>query len=93
MANKLSESYKVLLLEHGGNHPNFFLPVPCLTYFLHGEPPIDWKWTTVPQKKSSFGLNNNVSCHFAECNDYLLLGIKLHNIREGDSCNAMIKDI
>ena len=80
MANKLSESYKVLLLEAGGS-PNFFLSVPVLTYLLHGEPPIDWKWTTVPQKKSSFGLNNNVSRHFAVCNDNLSLG-RLHDIRE-----------
>jgi hypothetical protein len=36
------------------------LRIPLLTYILYGRSPIDWKFETVPQKASSFGLNNNV---------------------------------
>ncbi len=59
LANRLSESHRVLLLEAGGT-PNAMLRIPLLTYILYGRSPIDWKFETVPQKASSFGLNNNV---------------------------------
>lgn len=59
IANKLSQNFKVLLLEAGGEaSPHTKLPI--FAYIMFGKEPEDWKYVTVPQKYSSFGLENNV---------------------------------
>ncbi|ODM90440.1 Glucose dehydrogenase [FAD, quinone] [Orchesella cincta] len=52
VANRLSESYTVLLLEAGGE-PNPLVYVPGLASHLVNRPEVDWMHKTVAQKRSS----------------------------------------
>ncbi|CAG7824981.1 unnamed protein product [Allacma fusca] len=57
LANRLSEDYKVLVLEAGGE-PNPLHSIPVLSLFLLNIPHVDWQYFTTPQKKSCLAMNN-----------------------------------
>jgi len=61
LANRLSETHNVLLLEAGGDSHLPLLNVPVLFFNNQNRFPHDWRYRTVPQKNSSFGLTGNVS--------------------------------
>ncbi|CAG7642663.1 unnamed protein product [Allacma fusca] len=60
VANRLSENFRVLLLEAGGD-PYPLSSVPGLSLFLLNHNEIDWMHKTVPQKNACLGLKNNES--------------------------------
>lgn len=60
VANRLSQKYKVLLLEAGGE-PHPFTSIPFMSNFMSGYEELDWMHTTVPQKYGFFGSEGNVS--------------------------------
>lgn len=59
MANRLSEKYKVLLLEAGGS-PHPFQAVPLLSNYLLNYAQLDWRHVTMPQKQAFKGSVQNV---------------------------------
>jgi choline dehydrogenase len=62
LANRLSEDgkYQVLLLEAGGE-PTFFNSVPAAALYNAHHESTDWMYEIVPQRKSCFAYENNVS--------------------------------
>ncbi|ODN02670.1 Glucose dehydrogenase [FAD, quinone] [Orchesella cincta] len=54
LANRLSEDYKVLMLEAGGD-PHPFQRVPLLSNWLLQYSQLDWKHITMPQKQAFKG--------------------------------------
>ncbi|ODM98750.1 Oxygen-dependent choline dehydrogenase [Orchesella cincta] len=60
VASRLSEYYRVLLLEAGGRI-NPLQVIPALSLLMLNYPEIDWKHKTVPQKYSCFALPHNKS--------------------------------
>ena len=60
VAHRLSQKYRILLLEAGGD-PHSFHNIPGFALDLLNRPEWDWQHETVPQKHAGFGLNNNVS--------------------------------
>jgi choline dehydrogenase len=60
LANKLSESYNVLLLEAGGDNHHPMIKVPVVFFNNQNRFPHDWQYRTVPQQNSSFAANGNV---------------------------------
>ena len=59
MANRLSEDYKVLVLEAGGES-NPLHSIPVLSLFLLNYPHVDWQYFTTPQKGACLAMNNRV---------------------------------
>ena len=59
MANRLSESFKVLLLEAGGE-PNPLHSIPAMTAPMLGKRHVDWQYLTEPQKYSCFAMKQQV---------------------------------
>jgi len=59
VANRLSEKFRVLLLEAGGE-PFPLQSVPAVAPVMLGNPTLDWNFYTVPQRYSCFALNNQV---------------------------------
>jgi len=62
VAYRLSQYYKVLLLEAGGD-PICLTKIPGLALDLLGYPELDWGYKTVPQPAAGFGFDNSVSPH------------------------------
>ncbi|ODN00972.1 Glucose dehydrogenase [FAD, quinone] [Orchesella cincta] len=60
LANKLSETFKVLLLE-SGSAPSPLHLVPTYSFIQFNDRAIDWAYQTVSQKAACLGMNNNVS--------------------------------
>jgi len=60
LANRLSESYNVLLLEAGGDFHHPLINVPVVFFNNQNRFPHDWRYRTVPQQNSSFASNGNV---------------------------------
>jgi len=58
LARRLSERYKVLVLEVGGL-PDPLLSIPGYSLLLNELLSLDFGHITVPKKKSAFGLKNN----------------------------------
>ncbi|CAG7833011.1 unnamed protein product [Allacma fusca] len=56
VANRLSENYKVLLLEAGGE-PNPLHRIPLLAMFLLQKPYADWGYYTEPQENACLAMN------------------------------------
>lgn len=69
MANRLSEKFRVLLLEAGGE-PFPMQSIPVLSPLMLGNPSLDWNFYTVPQKYSCYSLNNQVRF---KCHHYLIV--------------------
>ena len=59
VANRLSESYRVLLLEAGGE-PNPLMSVPAMGGLFLDHPSVDWRFLTTPQAHSCLSLKNKV---------------------------------
>ncbi|XP_021948924.1 glucose dehydrogenase [FAD, quinone] [Folsomia candida] len=57
VANRLSENYKVLVLESGGE-PNPLTNIPALALLVLNYPHIDWRFFTQPQPEACLGMNN-----------------------------------
>ena len=66
MANRLSEKFKVLLLEAGGE-PNPLQSIPALDTFMLQQPEVDWNYAIEPQRHSCFAMKNNVSINPVIC--------------------------
>ena len=60
VANRLSETHKVLLLEAGGE-PYFGTYTPNNALLMLTQPEVQWNFQTVPQKNACLAMNNNVS--------------------------------
>jgi choline dehydrogenase-like flavoprotein len=56
---RLSEDYKVLVLESGGE-PNPLTNIPALALLVLNYPHIDWRFFTQPQPEACLGMNNGV---------------------------------
>ena len=59
VANRLSEDYKVLVLEAGGE-ANPLHSIPTLALLLLNICHVDWQFYTTPQKNSCLAMNNQV---------------------------------
>lgn len=59
VANRLSQRYRVLLLEAGGD-PNPVQFIPTFAQFLWRYPEVDYAYKSVPQKYASQNANNRV---------------------------------
>lgn len=66
VANRLSESYRVLLLEAGGE-PNPLMSVPAMAGVFLNQPSVDWKFLTTPQKHSCLSLRDQVLISYCGC--------------------------
>jgi choline dehydrogenase-like flavoprotein len=60
LANRLSESYNVLLLEAGGDNHHPMVQIPVVFFNNQNRYHHDWQYRTIPQQNSSFGANGNV---------------------------------
>ncbi|ODM92652.1 Glucose dehydrogenase [FAD, quinone], partial [Orchesella cincta] len=60
VANRLSEKFRVLLLEAGGE-PFPMQSIPVCAPLMLGNPTLDWNFYSVPQQYSCFSLNNQSS--------------------------------
>jgi len=60
VANRLSKNNKVLLLE-AGSEPLYLNSIPGLAANMVGQPLVDWKYFTVPQKHSMLSMNEQVT--------------------------------
>ena len=76
LAAKLSEdpSVSVLLIE-AGRRPPWYSWVPLISPTLQGSDSLDWRFRTVPQKKSAGALVNNVITF-----SFFFLHILMYNI-------------
>lgn len=60
LASKLSENYRVLLLEAGGDpHPISY--VPAFGHSLYNKPQVDWQYRSLPLNGSGLGTTSSVS--------------------------------
>jgi choline dehydrogenase len=62
VASRLSDEYKVLLLEAGGE-PTPLSAVPALSLLILNYPHIDWRFFTTPQENACFAMNNKQCYH------------------------------
>lgn len=62
VANRLSENFKVLLLEAGGE-PYYGTYTPANALFMLTQPEVQWNFQTVPQGKACLAMNNHVSVY------------------------------
>lgn len=59
LASKLSENYRVLLLEAGGDpHPLSY--VPAFGPSLYSKPQVDWEYKTLPLNKAGYRSTSGV---------------------------------